>query len=511
MTREGTEPGDPVSAQDRGEPADDSPPPAVDPLDSPDAGARVIRGGVIRGIAYAVNILLITATVPLMTRHLGVVDFGRFVTASSIVMIVAGVTEFGLTGVATREYALADAAERRRLLGNVIGLRTLATLLGLTIAFLLMLSGGSPGVVLVGILISGAGLMLINVQQTLALVLSTSLRWGLYSLFELVNTLVVAIGTVVLVLLGTGLLPFFYVSVISSLAALAATLLVMRSHVMLRPRFEVQAWVRLLRDSIPYAAATTVGILYFRVALIVVSLGSGAEQTGYYSTAFKVVEAISGTAFLMASSAFPIFARAGRDDHERLRYGSGRVSETALIAGVYLALSLVVAAPFVIEVLAGASFKPAVPVLRLQATSLIATFLGATWSLTLLSLREHRRMLQANALALALAVILSLALVPSLGAEGAAMATAATEFVLAGAYWWSLGRSPAKFRPSLGLLPKVLVAAALAGAPALVLSISSFVLWAIASAIYLAVLLLLRAFPPELLHALLRRDAPVVP
>ena len=39
----------------------------VDPLDRPDAGARVIRGGVIRGIAYAVNILLITATVPLMT------------------------------------------------------------------------------------------------------------------------------------------------------------------------------------------------------------------------------------------------------------------------------------------------------------------------------------------------------------------------------------------------------------------------------------------------------------
>ncbi len=50
----------------------------------------------------------------------------------------------------------------------------------------------------------------------------------------------------------------------------------------------------------------------------------------------------------MASSAFPIFARAGRDDHERLRYAVRRVSETALIAGVYLALSLIVAAPFVI-------------------------------------------------------------------------------------------------------------------------------------------------------------------
>jgi O-antigen/teichoic acid export membrane protein len=481
----------------------------VDPLDRPDAGARVIRGGMIRGVAYAVNILLITATVPLMTRHLGVVNFGRFVTASSIVMIVAGVTEFGLTGVATREYALAGSADRRRLLGNVIGLRTIATLLGLAVAYLLMLSGGAPEVVLLGILISGLGLMLINVQQTLALILSTSLRWGLYSAFELVNTLVVALGTVLLVLLGTGLLAFFYVSVVSSLAALLATLAVMRHRVLLRPRFEVRAWAALLRDSIPYAAATTVGILYFRVALIVVSLGSNAHQTGYYSTAFKVVEAISGTAFLMASSAFPIFARAGRDDHERLRYSAGRVGETALIAGVYLALSLVVAAPFVIEVLAGSGFKPAVPVLRLQAVSLVATFLGATWSLTLLSLREHRRMLAANAMALMLAIVLSLVLVPSFGAKGAAGATAASEFALAGAYWWSLGRSSARLRPSLALAPKVLVAAGLAGAAALVLPLPSFFLWAIASVLYLAALLLLRAFPPELLQALRRRGGTV--
>jgi O-antigen/teichoic acid export membrane protein len=483
----------------------------VDPLDRPDAGAKVIRGGVIRGVAYAVNILLITATVPLMTRHLGVVDFGRFVTASSIVMIVAGVTEFGLTGVATREYALGDHDERRRLLGNVIGLRTIATLVGLLLAYLLMLSGGSPGVVLVGILIAGLGLILLNVQQTLALVLSTSLRWGLYSLFELVNTLVVAIGTVLLVVIGTGLLPFFYVSVISSLAALLATVLVMRGHVLIRPRFEVSAWWRLLRDSIPYAAATTVGILYFRVALIVVSLGSGARQTGYYSTAFKIVEALSGTAFLMASSAFPIFARAGRDDHERLRYGAGRVGETSLIAGVYLALSLVVAAPFVVEVLAGSSFAPTVPVLRFQAISLIATFLGATWSLTLLSLREHKRLLQANVLALALAIVLSLALVPSLGARGAAIATATTEFVLTGAYWWSIGRSRARYHPSLKVLPKVLLAAAAGAVPALLVPLPSFWLWAMASVAYLGVLLLLRAFPPELMHALRRRDGRVTP
>jgi O-antigen/teichoic acid export membrane protein len=480
----------------------------IDPLDRPDAGAKVIRGGAIRGLAYAANILLVAATVPLMTRHLGVANFGRFVTASSVVMIVAGITEFGLSGIGTREYAISGEVSRRRLVGNLIVLRTLLTLAGLAIAYALMSLGGYPSVVLEGMLIAGVGLLLINTQQTLALTLTASLRWGLYAGFELVNTLVVAGGTVVLVLVGAGLLPFFYIGAISSLAALVATIAVLRGHVLVRPRFDVGDWARMIRDALPYAAAATVGILYFRVALIVISLDSSTSQTGYYSTAFKVVEVVSGTAFLMSSSAFPIFARAGRDDHERLRYGMTRVGETALIAGVYLAFSLVVAAPFVIKILAGPSFKPAVSVLQIQAITLIATFLGATWSFVLLSLHRHLQLLLANALALVVAILLSLLLVPQLGAEGGAIATAATEFVLVAAYWGFLTLANRRLRPPLSLAPKVLLAVGAATLVVVVLPLPSIVVWAIGSIVYAGLLLVLKAVPPELVVLLQRRSGP---
>ncbi len=465
----------------------------------------MIRGTAIRGLGLAANTLLIAVTVPLMTRHLGVVDFGRFVIASSVVSMVAGVTEFGLSGVGTREYALADAAQRRQLLSNLVGLRTLLTVVGLSVAYLLMMAGGYPSVVLGGVVIVGVGLILLNVQQTFALVLTASLSWGLFTFFDLVNTLVIAGGTVLLVLVGAHLHSFFYISAISSLAALLVTMLVLRGRIVMRPALDASYWLRMLRESLPYAVATTVGILYFRVALIVVSLGSSAHQTGYYSTAFKVVEVLGGTAFLMAGSVFPIFARAGRDDHERLRYGTERVTDTALIVGVYLALSLLLSAPLVIQLLAGAAFKPAVPVLRVQGLTLVATFLVATWGFGLLSLREHRRLLQANAVALVVAIGLSLILVPRFGAQGAAAATAATEFTLTGLYWQSLARGRARVRPSLVILPKVMVAAGVAML-VLLMPFSSLLQWAIGSAIYLALLALLRAYPPEILHALLRRD-----
>ncbi len=480
-------------------------PPPADILDRPEAGAKVIRGGAIRGVAYGATILLTGAVVPLMTRHLGVADFGRFVTASSIVMIVAGVTEFGLSGIGTREYALAAPSERRALLSNLLGLRTALTVAGLALATALMVFAGYPQVVVEGMLVSGGGLMLLNVQQTYAISLTAQLDWGMASVFELINAMVVAACTVLLVILGARLLPFFFVSVVSSAAALLACAVYLRRRVSLLPRLEPAEWRGLVRDSIPYAAAATVAILYPRVGLITVSLISNADQTGYYSTAFKVVEVIGGISGLIASSAFPVFARAGRDDHERLRYAVEKVADTALIAGVYVSLSLIVAAPFVIAVLGGKVFAHAVPVLRLQAVALMGGFLAATWSYTLLSLRMHGALLRVTAVGLLVSIGLSVALVPGLGANGASIASAVCEFVVAGGYLLALARGRARLRPRLAVLPRVALAAA-AAASALLLPLPSIVQWLIASAVYLVLLALLRAFPAELLRALRRRE-----
>jgi len=474
---------------------------AEDILDRPEAGAKVIRGGAIRGMAYVATIVLTGATVPLMTRHLGVADFGRFVTASSIVTIVAGVTELGLSGIGTREYALAAPSERRGLLANLLGLRTVLTLVGLAVATPLMILADYPRVVVAGMLVSGFGLILLNVQQTYSISLTAQLSWGISSVFELINTVVVAAATVALVLLSARLFAFFFVSVVSSAAALLASVIYLRGCVSMLPRFDASLWRRLVRDTLPYSAAVMVGILYPRVGLIAVSAISNAHQTGYYSTAFKIVEVIGGVSGLIASSAFPIFARAGRDDHERLRYAVAKVGDTVMIAGAYITLSLVVAAPFVIEVIGGSHFAPAVPVLRLQALALLGGFLGTTYSYTLLSLKMHGALLRVTLTGLVMSVALSVALVPSLGAEGASIAAVACEFVVAGGYLLALVRGHRHLRPGARSFARVALASA-AGVSVLALSLPSVVLWAIGSLIFVVALLALRVFPPELLHML---------
>ncbi len=101
-----------------------------DLLDTPAAGPQAARGGAMRAGGYAAATLLAVLSAPLMIRHLGVVDFGRYVTIMSLVAIVAGFTEAGINTIALREYAARTGDDRRAVMRDLLGIRLALTLAG---------------------------------------------------------------------------------------------------------------------------------------------------------------------------------------------------------------------------------------------------------------------------------------------------------------------------------------------------------------------------------------------
>src|SRR4051812_10771502 len=85
-----------------------------DLLRSSQAAGRVVRGGVQRLAAYGAGIALTAAASVVLLRHLGVDEFGQYVTVMSLIAIVAGVTDAGLTSIGARELALRERGEEGR-------------------------------------------------------------------------------------------------------------------------------------------------------------------------------------------------------------------------------------------------------------------------------------------------------------------------------------------------------------------------------------------------------------
>src|SRR5271155_5312474 len=89
--------------------------PAVDVLDTEQAGPAALRGGAMRSGAYVLGILLSLISAPLLIRHLGQAQSGRYITGPGLVPIVGGRREGGLNVFPRRNYASHSGAERTRL------------------------------------------------------------------------------------------------------------------------------------------------------------------------------------------------------------------------------------------------------------------------------------------------------------------------------------------------------------------------------------------------------------
>ncbi|MGI8632696.1 MAG: oligosaccharide flippase family protein [Solirubrobacterales bacterium] len=476
----------------------------LDLLDKPAAGGSVIRGGVLRSTGYAVGILLGVVAAPLQIRHLGGIDFGRLFTINSLIFVVTGLTELGIMNVAIREYTTSATHERLNLLSTVFGLRLALTALASAIAVGFALAAGYTDVMVTGTLLGCLGLLL-GVPFGIALIpLQAELRFGWVTAIDFARQGVTTAAIVALVIGGAGLLPFFGITVAAAVTGSVMAVMVAANKISYRPSFNLARWWALLRDSVPYAVATALGILYFKVEILLMSLLSNESETGFFSVSFRIVEILTGVPWLVAGTAFPILARAAGNNPERFRSAVQRMVEVSVAIGLGIAVTLVAFADIAVFVIAGDGFSVSVNALRILGGALVGTFLFATLTFAMLALREHRTILLANLTALVIALVLSFALIPPFGAIGAAAATTATELGLAGLYLVLLSRrTPHSLDPGVSI--RALVAAGPAFAILLVIAPSS-PLVVVSPLLYVAGLLVTGIFPHDVLRALMKSD-----
>jgi O-antigen/teichoic acid export membrane protein len=386
---------------------------------------------------------------------------------------------------------------------NLLGIRILLAAAGVGAAVAFAAAAGYDRTMVVGAALAGVAVFATSVQSTFFVPLLAELRLGTVTILELVRQGTTAAAIVAGVVAGAGLLTFFALPILPALLVLAATVAVVARSVPIRPGFDRKTWAPLVRATLPVAIASIASIVYYRVAVIVMSLVASGEQTGFFSVSFRIVEVLIMVPNLLVSGVFPVLAHAAQEDDRRLAYVLQRLFDVSIIGGAWTTLSVVVGAPFAIDVIAGPKFHPSVDVLRLQGLALGATFLIFAWGYALLALHRTRGLIYANAFGIAVVLVATLILGKAYGAKGAAGAVVIAEVALAFAYGLLIRKAmPVRF--SLDVLWKVLVAVGLAAAVPLLAPLPSAALLVLTTVVFVAAVVLLRAIPSELRDAFRR-------
>jgi O-antigen/teichoic acid export membrane protein len=393
------------------------------------AALRTVGGYATLVVGSAGGRLLSFVAGVLVARLLGPSEFGDFTIFFALMVVVAALGDFidityvrHVNAPRAPDSAVYLRAALTLRLGLFAFLAALSVPLGLLLADAMF---GRPELRLAAIaaVLTGASLGLV---QLLASTFLARRRLALYS-----GVATTFYAAVLLVLVAASLASddlsartVYLLFVVTSLAVAGAacTVLVRRARPL---RVERDAVAEIVRFARWLFAAGLVQAVYQRLDVVLLARYVDIEEVGQYGAALRY--AMIGSMMLAAMMGF-LLPRAARTRESRSAF-SAYMREALLLAGLLVAgLALLLAAsPLLVELLFGAAYAPAAPIARILLLGTMLAVLSMPFGQLLLAEDEPRGILHMGVLRLVAIAALVVALVPRIGAEGAAWATVAAE------------------------------------------------------------------------------------
>jgi O-antigen/teichoic acid export membrane protein len=168
-------------------------------------------------------------------------------------------------------------------------------------------------------------------------------------------------------------------------------------------------------------AAWLCNLAFNNIDILMLGLMSNPEQVGLYGAAYRVLNQVLATYYLLTQALYPRFARHGIKDRARLL--RGRILLPLLGTGIVIAAIISVSRRTVLTIVFGHQFLAACPLLILLAWSIPLDFMTSYLSNAYIAWGMEKKILFCTGIGAASNIVLNLVFIPSHGARGAAVNT----------------------------------------------------------------------------------------
>jgi O-antigen/teichoic acid export membrane protein len=374
----------------------------------------------ILGKAGSVAISLVTTGI--ITRKLGVEGYGNFILISSMFVFLDSLADFGTKTIGIREVA---KNEEENIWGKIFYLR--------------LLMAAAAFIVGLGLVWGWKGFYSVRSEATVALLMIFLTSLG--GFWEILFQVRLKMG---LKVLADITFPLFFLVWLLTARDTMTLMMVMVVYVIARivsllvgywlaagiERVEIKRVDReqlkeLWRMSWPMGIFLVVFATYDRaVDTMIIQNFRGAKEVAWYGLAYKIYGVLIQPAYFYVNSIFPILS--GKSEHKKELFW--------MSAGILLTIGLGtliggwILAPWMVNVLGGAEYTPAVGMLRILGIAWVWSYLGHLFGFTLIANGGQKQMLYLGLMALILNFGLNWWLIPHYGMTAAAWITVLTEF-----------------------------------------------------------------------------------
>lgn len=362
----------------------------------------------------------------LIARRLGAADFGLFTFSFAAITLAVVVFQAGLTALVVREIAR-DRAQAPKLLSIsllVRGAGSAAVIAAAAAIYALFPGKGAAATAVTAVVLSLSTLLgsFTDVMQAFE-------RMEYYAAVIIINNLLL-LGAVVYALSArAGLLDLLWLyGAANGLTLLIAATICAVRFAKPTPALTWRDIKGFLKCAPDFQLSALVASIYWRADKVILKAFAGDRVVGIYGAAAGMVEGLVWVAGAFRESIFPSLSRYWPADPARFRETSHTAFKFLVALAFPIGVGTTVIASKLFPLIYGGDYSGGWIVLAILIWALAAIFVRELTAATLFALDRQRALLISNAVGAAASVGINVALIPWLGAVGAALAGVATAF-----------------------------------------------------------------------------------
>lgn len=373
-------------------------------------------------------------SISLLTRYLGVSAFGQFNLVIVYMALFMTMADAGLNTIAVRELASKRADMNR--FGLLLGLRlALSTAVAILASLVVFLLPYEPAVKIVAAIMS-ITIITNGLTATLMSALQARLDFRLPVIIDAGSKVFTTLGYFLLVTAFVVPQPDYrlyavgIIYVLASLISLAVVLLNMaRTSTLVRLRYDKVVWRQLFLQSAPLAIVAILGVINYRLDIVILSLLKEPFVVGIYSIAYRFLEIALPFAGFFIATTFPLFARLVEEKSDRIRLLTQRSFDFLMLASLPIAFGAFAVAPQLVEIIGGAAFGESVLPLRILLLTIPLSFASSMLVHIIIAHNMQKRIIWVVLTSITINLVLNLTFIPIYSYVAAATATLISEIV----------------------------------------------------------------------------------
>ena len=417
---------------------------------------KIAHNTIIQMTGKVISTLLGLVAIAMMTRYLGVEQFGWYVTTITFLLFVGILVDFGITPV-TAAMIGEGKYDETKLFKNLFAFRFFTAVFFLGLAPFVALLFHYPVEVKIAISFTTISFLAIAMNQVLVGFYQSKLKMYIQAIGEVTGRIVLVIGLWFFIKQGSPVLPMMGVVATASVVYTLVMLIWAWKKYEVGFAFDKHIWKAIMTKMWPIAISIIFNVVYLKGDTLLLTLFRSQEEVGIYGAAYRVIDILAQTAMMLMGVMLPLLAFSwSKKLKEEFRHRYQLSFDSMMLLAVPMTIGTIVLAHKIMSFVAGEKFISSGRPLQILSLAVFGVFVGAVFGHVAVAIDKQKQTMWIYISNAVITLTGYLIFIPKFGMYGAAWMTVFSE-LYAGTLLFLTIRHYAKENLGMKIFSKILI------------------------------------------------------